>query len=187
MKITVKQCEEVDLAKRLLAALGHTQVALEPSDQPDVLAQIAGSKIDIEVTQFHADEQTEATGSSLRATEERLAKQSPGRSYSVWGVANPNPALVARIKDKVLTAARYDTSRFSELWLLISTGIPKLGAIGSTFALPAFINIEDLNVSTHELLSGSVFSAVYLHLLLPHALYCWSREKQWHANAEGEC
>jgi hypothetical protein len=186
MNIAAKQSEEIDLAARLFAALGHRQVALEKSDRPDVIAQISGSRIGIEVTQFHADEQKDAKGSSLRATEERLAKQSPGRSYAMWGVAKPNPALIARITDKVAIAAGYDTSRYSQLWLLISTGIPRLGAIGSTLAVPAFINIKDLNVSAHELLSGSTFSVVYLHMLLPRALYCWSRERQWRAIAEGE-
>jgi len=178
--ISKKQSEELNLATQLLDALGHRHVAVMPDDRPDVLACIDGSRIGIEVTQFHADEQQGAKGSPLRATEEGLAKQSAGGSYLVWGVLNPNPALVARITDKIKTAAAYNSSRYSELWLLVAAGVPKLGAVGATLALPSFINVQDLNLTTHELLCDSSFSAVYLHALLPPAIYCWSRHKKWH-------
>lgn len=181
MNISPKQREEVDLAARLLATLGHAQIAIEPSDRPDVFAQVGAMRIGIEVTQFHADEHAGATGSSLRANEERLSRQLPDQSYAQWGISNPNPALVARITDKIAASATYETSSYNQLWLLVSASLPKLGAIGSTFALSTFVNVEELNLSTHQPLSNSSFSAVYLHILLSPALFCWSREKKWHA------
>ena len=181
MNITAKQREEIDLATRLLAALGLAGAIPESSDRPDVIVHIDGVRTGIEVTLFHADEHEGAKGSSLRATEERLARQSPGQSYPMWGAPNPNAGLIARITDKIATAAVYDATTYGHLWLLISTGIPKLGAVGSTFAFPAFVDIDELNRSTHESLCSSSLSAVYVHMLLPPALFYWSRERKWHA------
>lgn len=181
MSTTPKQREELALATWLVAALGYRDVAIEPGDRPDVIAQLGGLRIGIEVTQFHGDESADSKGSPARATEEHLARQSPGRSYFMWGTANPNAALVARVTDKIATAAAYDATRYGQLWLLIATGLPKLGAVGATFTLPVFVDIEELNVSTHEPLRGSPFSAVYVHMHLPAALFCWSRESKWHA------
>ena len=180
MHIIAKHQEEIALAARLLEALGHADAVPEASDRPDVSVQINDVRTGIEVTQFHADEREGARGSALRATEERSARQSPGQPISVWGISDPNPGLIARIKDKIATAAAYDVTSYGQVWLLVSTGIPKLGAVGSTVALPAFVNIDVLDQATHESLCRSSFSAVYVHMLLPSALFSWSRGRKWH-------
>ena len=177
--VTQKQREEIDLTSRLLAALGHTCVDVEPSDRPDVIVTIDGTRIGIEVTQFHADEHSGAKGSPLRVIEERLSKQSPGQSYTICGVTNPTIALLSRIQDKITASSGYDRTNFDQLWLLISTGLPKLGAVGATFAVPTFVRVEELNQSTHQSLFNSSFSAVYLQMLLPPALFYWARESKW--------
>ena len=51
-----KQTYELELASRLLGALGYDHVPIQSSDRPDVLAQIGEARTGIEVTQFHADE-----------------------------------------------------------------------------------------------------------------------------------
>ena len=142
--------------------------------------QINGVRTGIETTQFRADEHERVRGSALRATEERLARQLQGQPSPVWGISNPNPRLIARITDKIAIAATYDVTSYGQVWLLVSTGIPKLGAVVSTFAFPAFLDIDVLNRATHESLCRSSFSAVYVHMLLPSALFSWSRERKWH-------
>lgn len=175
-----KQQEEMEQAARFLRALGHVGARLEAGDLPDVIAFIEGRRIGIEVTQFHADEQPDVPGSSLRAAEKKKAKDAGGRPYFQWGVANPLPGLVARIKDKIAIVAAYDETRYAELWLLISSQLPKMGALAATYAVPGFIDIPQLNQDTHAALSRSSFAAVHLHLMLSHAVYSWTRAEQWH-------
>lgn len=180
MNIAAKQAEEVDLAVRLLTALRRIPDVVEKRDRPDVLARIGRKTIGIEVTQFHADEGRGHKGSALRAKEEATARQVPGQTYGMWGITDPNPALISRINQKIDRGSNYNNSGLDEVWLLISGGAPRLGAIGSTHAIPAFLNLHDLNASTHASLERSVFSTAYTHLILPSALYCWSRDQGWH-------
>jgi hypothetical protein len=181
MSVTLKQREEIDLASRLLDALGYRQLVLEPSDRPDVLTQIGNLRVGIEVTQFHGDEEPNKKGSVLRATEERSARQAPNQSYAMNFPINPNPALVARVTDKIALAAAYDKARYDQLWLLIASGIPQLGAVAATFAVSEFVDIKQLNASTHALLSDSPFSAAYIQVHLRRALFRWSPHEKWHS------
>ena len=181
-----KQHEEMELVGRFLAQLGYSHARLECGDRPDLIAVIDGERVGIEETKFHGDEQPGVPGSPLRAAEAQLAKQANGHPYSMWAVADPIPGIVARIKDKIERAAKYDADQYSELWLLISSQLPMLGAVASTFVAPAFVDVSRLNDSTHGLLSASPFSAVHLHLAMTHGLFSWSREQQWYANCVGD-
>lgn len=179
MNLTPKQREELDLAARFFSALGHPQTILRPSDRPDIEVEINALKIGIEITVFHADETNTNKGSSLRARESQIAKQSSGNSYAMWGVIDPNPALVKRIKDKIEVSTKYNAGCYSEFWLLVSANIPALGAVASTFAIPSFIDVAKLNSATHELLSKSSFSRAYIHTLLSSSLFGWSQSNGW--------
>ena len=170
----------MELATRFLRDVGHADVRLETGDRPDVVAHIHGKRIGIEVTQFHADENQSVNGSALRAEEVKKAKDSGGGSYLQWGVANPMPGLVTRIKDKILAASAYNKEFYDNLWLLISSQLPKAGALGSTFVFAPLINVIDLNNATHMQLCGSSFSAAHLHLIMNQSVYSWSRSEQWH-------
>ncbi len=171
--------EEIELTRRLLLALGCARFVLNPSDRPDVNAAIDGRSIGIEVTVFHADEGLGPGGSGLRASEEKTAKQAGGRPYTIAGVVDPLPGLTTRIRHKVTIAQDYDRSRFAGLWRLIVGQIPKLGAVTSTFALSAALNAAYLNHHLHELLSGSPFARVYLHLSLEQTIYAWTLTEGW--------
>jgi hypothetical protein len=175
-----KQCEEVELARRFLHEIGHADVCLRPGDKPDVVAIIDGKHIGIEVTQFHADEQSGVKGSALRAEEVKKAKASGARSYAQWFVPNPLPGVIARINEKISDAAAYDKAGHVQLWLLISSQLPKIGALGSTFAFAPFVDVTELNRATHMRLCRSSFSAVHFHLMMSHGVYSWSRSEQWH-------
>jgi len=100
----------------------------------------------------------------------------------MWAVADPLPGIVARIADKIDRATKYDASRYSELWLLISSQLPMPGAVAATFVFAPFVNVQRLNEMSHHLLATSPFAAVHLHLAMTHGLFLWSREKQWYAN-----
>jgi hypothetical protein len=181
-----KQCEEIELAARFLREIGHADVRLEAGDRPDVVALIDSERVGIEVTQFHADEQAGVKGSALRAEEVKNVKDSGGRPYSQWGVANPLPGLVARINEKISVAAAYDKTGYEELWLLISSQLPKIGASISTFAFAPFVNVTNLNKATHMQLCGSSFSAAHFHLMMSHCVYSWSRSEEWHVTKASE-
>ena len=180
-----KQQEETELVKRFLALLGHPHAQLQAGDRPDVVAIIDDKRIGIEETKFHGDEQSGTSGSSLRAEEAQKSKEAAGHSYSMWGVADPLPAIVARIEDKIQRATKYDASRYSELWLLISSQLPMPGAVAATFIIQPFVNVSRLNETTHGLLTASPFSAAHLHLAMTHGLFSWSRENKWHASQVG--
>ena len=162
--------------------LGHPHAQLEAKDRPDIVAIIDGHCIGIEETKFHSDEQPGTSGSSLRADEVKKEKQVEGRLYFMWGVADPIPGILARIKDKIERATKCDASQYSELWLLISSQLPIPGAVTATFVFPPFVNVSWLNETTHGPLTASPFSAAHLHLTMTHGLFSWSREKQWYCN-----
>jgi len=174
-----RHADEVELARRLLDALGRRYFSLTPSDRPDVLAEIEGRRIGIEVTVFHADEAINHKGSALRAAEEKTARDTPGGSYTRWGIIHSLPGLSARITDKISVATAYDQTQFDELWLLIVGQFPKLGAVASTFASPIFLSLDELTQHFDEELRGSRFGRVYLHLWLDQMVYGWSRSETW--------
>jgi hypothetical protein len=174
-----KHVQEIELTRRLLLVLDCADFVLNPSDRPDVDAAIGGRSIGVEVTVFHADEELGRRGSVLRATEEKAAKQAGGDPYLMWGVIDPLPGLITRIKDKVTIAENYDRSRFDDLWLLIVGQFPKPGAVGSTFALSAALNAPSLNRYLHELLSKSPFARVYFHLSIEQTIYVWTPSEGW--------
>jgi hypothetical protein len=174
-----KHVEEMELTRRLLLALDCTDFVLNPSDRPDVDAAIGGRSIGVEVTVFHADEGLGRGGSVLRATEEKTERQAGGDPYLMWGIVDPLPGLTTRIHDKVAIAVDYDRRRFDELWLLIVGQFPKPGAVASTFALSAALNAPSLNRHLHNLLSGSPFARVYLHLSLEQTIYSWTPSDGW--------
>lgn len=170
----------MELTRRSLRLIGHSQAQLEVADRPDVIALIDGHRIGIEESKFHGDEQSVTSGSQLRAEEAQIAKQAEGHPYSMWGVADPLLGIVARITDKIERAKKYDASCYSELWLLISSQLPMPGAVASTFVFAPFVNVSRLNEMSHDLLAASPFAAVHLHLAMTHGLFSWSRERQWY-------
>jgi hypothetical protein len=174
-----KHAQELELTRRLLTALGCTDFELSPSDRPDIVAAIGGRSIGVEVTVFHSDEGSGRGGSALRASEEKTARRAGHGPYTVAGVVDPLPGLVTRTCEKATVAKDYDRSRFAELWLLIVAQFPKPGAVASTFALSGALNPRSLNENLHELLNGSAFGHVYLHLSLEQTIYGWTRSEGW--------
>ncbi|MGO9147835.1 MAG: hypothetical protein ACLQDF_15870 [Desulfomonilia bacterium] len=174
-----RHVEELELARRLLDALNCTDFTLTASDRPDVIAEIGGRRIGVEITVFHADEEPNHKGSALRAAEEKTARNAGGSLYLAWGIVNSLPGLDVRIREKISIATGYYADRFDELWLLIVGQFPKPGAVVSTFASPIFLNLDDLYQHFNEMLTRSPFGRVYLHLWLDQTLYSWSPSEKW--------
>jgi len=175
-----KQILELSLVERLFETLGYKNVPLRPSDRPDVIAELFGHDIGIEVTTFHSDEKEKNKGSFLRAEEAKKAKESGGGPYFIWGgVPDPMPALRVRIEDKVRLATQYDNTKYDDLLLLVAGQLPMLEAVASTFVLPLSLNIDLLNQSFHKILSESPFSAVYIHLIMQQVIYRWTPSTLW--------
>jgi hypothetical protein len=160
----------MELADRFLREIGYADVCLRAWDRPDVIAIINGKRVGIEVTQFHADEQSGVRGSALRKV-----KDSSGQ----WVPANPLPGLVARIKKKISDAVSYDKTGYDQLWLLISSQLPKEDALAATFAFAPFVDVTKLNAATHMQLCRSSFSTAHFHLMMSHEVYSRSPSEQW--------
>lgn len=181
MRLTDKQIEECESVRQLLKTLHISNFDFEPSDRPDVSATINNRRIGIEVTVYHGDEWQNSRGGSLqRKTEEQINRDAGGRSYGMWGVVDPMPALTTRIKDKIESAQTYPKQNFEELWLLIGASKSQLGMMVSTFIPSLAIDLIKLNDSTDDLLRNSPFAKAYLHLLMGNGLYEWSHSEKWH-------
>jgi len=100
------------------------------------------------------------------------------------GRMNPIPGLVAAITEKVARTAHADRQRFPERILLIGSSLPHNGTVATFILDRAFEEkLPHLNAATHDLLTHSVFDAVYILNVLSlegsPAVYNWDRENGW--------
>lgn len=183
-----KKCEELELARRLFRRLGYSEFCVEPGpERPDVIVTFDHRRIGIEVTQFHADRDTGKKGSQLRAYEKGRTRRAPDCAYSMSVPVDPIHGLCRAIDNKVRLAAQYSTDkRYDELWLLVASQLPQLGATASTFALQLCLPLEVLNAAVHNPLLQSRFRAAYLHLLLENTVYEWSPSGMWRIVASSQ-
>lgn len=178
MSDLMKKGMELECVRRLFATLGQQCPRLFSRDRPDVIAVNGGLRIGIEVTVFHADGGMGRRGSPLRAGEEAQSRKLPNSSYAARGISDPFPGLRARIMDKIKLARGY-RGKYHKLWLLIVAQLPKSGAVGATFIVPASLKRNLLNGQFHELLARSPFDAAYLYLSMDKTVYAWSERKRW--------
>jgi hypothetical protein len=178
MSDSMKKKMELKCVRRLFATLGHPYSRIYYCDRPDVIVVTGGVRIGVEVTEFHADEEMGRRGSPLRAGEEAQSRKLPNSSYAARGISDPFPGLRARIMDKTKLARGY-RGNYHKLWLLIAAQLPRLGAVGATFIVPAFLDIPRMNREFHKLLARSPFDAAYLHLLMDKTVYAWSEHERW--------
>jgi len=172
-----KKFIELELARRFFSVVNEPVHELQSRDppKPDVSAiLLGGRKIALEVTVVHADEHD---SNRLRAQEIKTESQKNGGLYAMWGNTRPIEAIAHRLNDKV--NKKYDLEQDQELWLLLSSSTPQLGAVVATTLVPMFMSVEDLNKCTHSLLSRSKFHHVYLHMILGGGIYKWSRSTSW--------
>jgi hypothetical protein len=73
--------------------------------------------------------------------------------------------------------------------LLISAGLPELGAVVSSFVMTPWLSVESLNSATAAHLEGSRFDHVFFHPVLgvERALYHWSMQtRSWEKSVQTE-
>ena len=179
MNTTSKQLTELTHVERLLHALESPHGKLLAGDRPDVIVELDGRRVGIEVTIFHSDETITSKGSPARAAEQKANREFPNRPCPSWQTLDPTEGIVARIIDKIAVSEKYDRSAIDELRLLIVTSVGIPGAVASTSAIPAFVNLDKLNAQTHEVLRQSKFSVVYIHGHLSRSLFYWLRSSSW--------
>jgi hypothetical protein len=121
--------------------------------------------------------------SIARAPEDRKAAMAAARSirfivlflaqspspYFGWAQNDPGKVVAAierAICEKISKANKHGFPGFDDAWLLISCGVPELGAVVSTFVMTPWISTDDLNRSTANMLVASKYDAVFVHSIL---------------------
>lgn len=177
---------ECEIASNFLDVLGISCVGLtDPLETfkketgVDVQALMSSNKkIGIQVTVFHSDEASVKNGSeSCRGREEKDKKLEIIQAYGV--PTDYRPALQKRIEEKISKAQSYSFNEFDEVWLVITASLPQHGAIASTTIISSFINIEELNIDSHEALSQSKYSTVFLYVYNEKAIFQWQPLTKW--------
>ncbi len=138
---------------------------------------VAGKETGIDVTDRLVDDRnigvqvTEvdpyAVPGLARAQEKAITKTAPAGPYFVWRKNDPSVVLnaIARtIKRKVEIAAKHSFAGFDEVWLLVSPGVPELGAVISTSVPTSWLSAADLNSTTDDLVRGSKYSRCFFCL-----------------------
>jgi hypothetical protein len=149
----------------------------------DVVVVSNGRRVGVQVT----DLDTGARPGKARAEESKLARdaQAQASTYFVWG-QNDQTKLVDAIARSVARKARMSFSGFDEFWLLICTGVPTSGAIGSTFAMTSWIEVSALDAATLPDLESSKYTRAFIHSILGaehQTLFEWRHGGSWSKSA----
>lgn len=195
--MSAKFVREKHLAKLLMERLGVPGVQyLDPNalagreTGADVLAVVAEYRIGIQVTEIDTGD----TPGQSRSGEKKSAREGEARSggvYGGWAQNDPTKILGAigrAISRKVTIAERHAFSDFTEVWLLVSCGVPELGAVISTFIMTPWLNAEALNCATADQLAQSKYGRVFVHPVLgtEKALYQWTEQSRWQKDVQPE-
>lgn len=177
---------EEALVQRLLDRLGlHGTLSDPNAGVPetgiDVLVHAGGGRvIGVQVTE--ADPHSEA--GKARAQEKRAAGKDGGKVYGGWAQNDPQvvlDSLLRSISRKVAIAGRHSFASVSEVWLLISGGIPEHGAAISTFVMTPWVSAADMDRATHSVLQQSKYDRCFFLPVLgaEQAFYRWARDCGW--------
>ena len=106
-----------------------------------------------------------------------------GGVYFTWAQNDPAKMLEAvqrSIARKVDIAKRHAFDNL-KVWLLVSSAVPEMGAVGSTSVISSWLSDAALNSATLSLLENSKYQRAFLHIVLDaeHALYEWSPGTSW--------
>lgn len=188
--LSTKFIRERHLVMALMQRLGEAPSAYDdPNAQAgeetgaDVLAHINGRRIGVQVTELDTGDQP----GTARAGEKRDAQDGKSRHGGVYGGwAQNDPAkVVAAIQSAVARKAaisrRHDFRQFDEVWLLVSCGVPELGAVVSTFVMTPWLEAGALDLATLDDLRESKYASAFVHPVLgaETALYRWTAKTGW--------
>ena len=147
----------------------------------DVLVELSGRRVGIQVTELD----TGGVPGTARANENKLKQETAAlghSTYMAWSEnkpANLISAVAGAISRKARIAARHAFAGLDEVWLLVSCGVPDLGAIASTFVMTPWLTVEALDQATKATLSPSRYHRAFIHPILSveRCLYDWNRER----------
>jgi hypothetical protein len=179
LQMNSKEQRSVEQLYRFFTALGRHDVQIRPQKppHPDVLVEIDTKRIAVETTDYHGDEANRG-GSALRRQEEQHA--AAGEITGSYGPLDPTPGLVKRINEKVPKS--YDLTNVDELWLVIFSSVPQIGAFTSTFLIPQALDCNKLSEKTGSSLEKSQFDCCHIFCFSAHngpRLYSWKRGDHW--------
>lgn len=179
--------KEKDIVERLLQRLNQKYDELfdpKKSGQEsgvDVGIRLPnGNIIGIQVTELDPHQEKGVA----RAKEKAIANANPDMPYSMWGQNNPTIAiqtLANSIKRKTEIAAKHSFNGFDEIWLLVCSGIPELGAVVSTIMMTPWLLAEDMDSETYQILSKSKYDRCFFFPILgaEQVFYRWEKNSKW--------
>src|SRR6266852_211283 len=141
----------------------------------DVIAVTATGRVGIQVTELDTgDVPGQSRGEEKKAA--RAAGSLSGGVYGAWAQNNPAKLLKAVERTIARKSTMTPVAGFEEVWLLISCGVPELGAVSSTFVMTPWLDAVALNNATLDQLSKSKYGRAFIHAVLSveQTLYQWS-------------
>jgi hypothetical protein len=153
----------------------------------DVLMVCGVRRIGIQVTEID----TGHVQGRARAAEKKAWRDSGLATYGAWA-QNDRDELIASIQRaitcKVNIAEGHSFDEFDDVWLLVSAGVPEMGAVASTLIMSPWLDAAALDAATLDCLARSKYERAYLHCVLDveRALYSWQRGGGWIREAQHE-
>lgn len=146
----------------------------------DVLLLCNGRRIGIQVTEID----TGRVQGHARAAEKKAFGDSGLATYGAWAQNDRDELLAVvhrAISRKVGIAQTHSFDNFDDVWLLVSAGVPEMGAIASTLIMSPLIDPAALDAATSDCLNRSKYRRAYLHCIVgvERALYRWQRDGRW--------
>jgi hypothetical protein len=131
----------------------------------DVLVVDAGRRIGIQVTETDTDH----VPGRQRTKEKKICRDSGPAGYAVLEPFDRDTQLASiqrAIAGKVEIAERHWFEEFDDVWLLVSAGVPEMGAIASTLVMSPLFDASALDAVTLDCLARSKYDRAYLHCIL---------------------
>jgi hypothetical protein len=153
----------------------------------DVLVVLDGRRRGIQVTEID----TGPVPGQARAKEKKVSRDSGLATYGSWAL-NDRDDLLGRIQraiaHKVEIAERHSFKEFDSVWLLMSAGVPEMGAVVSTLIISPGLDVAALDAATLDCIARSKYERAYLHCILDveRALYSWQRGGRWKKEVQQE-
>jgi hypothetical protein len=175
--MTPKQTVEAILVKRLLSLIGKEAKSVENSDRPDVILNIDGRWIGVEVTELHPGDGN--SGSSVRKSEERGLRNGRTVQGFHWGDTKYPDAIGRRLTEKIKRAANYKCDEGGALWLLVACQISIPGRIAATHVVGEWLSLDDLK-PFESALAASRYERAFIYLVRDGRAFCWDRQSGWY-------
>ena len=119
-----------------------------------------------------------------RKREKNISENNIDRPYMFWAQNNQDEiydSLNFIIDKKVKNLANHKIENINELWLLVCSGIPELGAFGATVVMHQWLTEQKLNEKSSHILENSKFDQCYFLSVMQTSLFIfqWSKQKGW--------